>query len=286
MKFLNILKLAFVAVLFASLYSCDVIDKPFEESVTPVDTSSTTTHVRKILLEEYTGFQCPNCPSAIPVIEALKAIYSDRLVVMAVHAGYFAKPDASTGHYIYDFRTSVGTDWYREFGIESNPMGLINRIGKTTSQHIFAPGSWAEQIATVAEDNEPEMLINIMPSYTDGAASIGAKVDVEFLQNLEKRYMLSVVLIQDGIIDVQNNGGTVVEGYEHNHVLRGAFNSSWGEAVNSENVSKGEKYSTDLSIAVKDDATHPWEADKLKIIAFVYDADTYEVMQVEEVSVK
>src|SRR5574344_875002 len=143
MKFLNILKLAFISVLFASLYSCDVIDKPFEESLTPKDTTSTTTHVRKILLEEYTCFQCPICPSVIPVIEALKAVYSDRLVVMAVHAGYFAKPDASSGHYLYDFRTSVGTDWYREFGIESNPMGLINRIGKTTNQHIFAPGSWA-----------------------------------------------------------------------------------------------------------------------------------------------
>ena len=286
MKTSNIIKsfLAFSMIMF--LYSCNVIDKPYEDSVSPIDTTGTTVqNAKNILLEDYTGFNCPNCPKAVAEIEALKAIYGDRLITVSVHAGYFAQPSSSDAAFSYDFRTQAGVQWNNMFGIAEYPSGLINRTGVNEQTHILAPGAWGERATGIAAQNA-DMTIKITSKYTDGASSIGADVDVEFLNESETKYYLSVILVQDNIVDTQNNAGQIVTDYVHNHVLRGAFNSTWGEELNTSTVVKGDKFSKSVSIDIKNDTVHPWDPANMKIIAFVYDADTYEVMQAAQINVK
>ena len=70
-----------------SFQSCDVIEEPFTEEIV---VGGCAEKCKKILLEDYTGHKCGNCPRAAEKAEELKAIYDDQLVSIAVHAGFFA----------------------------------------------------------------------------------------------------------------------------------------------------------------------------------------------------
>ena len=61
---------AFIAifVFMAFITSCDIIDEPYREKTTQ---DTTKTVKRKILLEEFTGFRCKNCPHAAETIHSL-----------------------------------------------------------------------------------------------------------------------------------------------------------------------------------------------------------------------
>src|SRR5687768_4725486 len=78
------------------LSSCDKVKDPYSTTLDGGgDTTATVVKVRKVLLEEYTGHRCGNCPPAAVTAQTLKSTYGERLVVMTVHAGFFAEPKAS-----------------------------------------------------------------------------------------------------------------------------------------------------------------------------------------------
>jgi len=64
--------------------SCDVIDQPFKGNVQ--DTTSTQQQ-RNVLIEDFTGHRCKNCPKASKAIEALVDAYGSRIIGLAIHAG-------------------------------------------------------------------------------------------------------------------------------------------------------------------------------------------------------
>ena len=121
----SIIILAFLAT------SCDEIGAPYTKNASERDTLV----LRKILLEDYTGARCGNCPKAHDVIKTLKGLYNDTLIVMAIHATSFATPDPS---HPYDFRTAVGATFNTDFGMGSigYPIGMINRMKYKQNQAI------------------------------------------------------------------------------------------------------------------------------------------------------
>ena len=78
-----------------------------------------------ILIEDFTGWNCPNCPDGTSILNSLKETYGERLVVSAVHQGSFAKPKAENNN--LDLRTPYGDDLGSKFGLSSWPNAVINR---------------------------------------------------------------------------------------------------------------------------------------------------------------
>jgi len=64
--------------------SCDIVEEPYLVPVGGNDTNTHDTNVRKVLLEDYTGQKCPNCPEAAEVAHSLLEIYGEQVVVIAV----------------------------------------------------------------------------------------------------------------------------------------------------------------------------------------------------------
>ena len=94
---ISLILMVFTIVVFQQ--SCDIAEEPY---LVPVDTlgngpGGPSDGIRKILLEDYTGHKCPNCPEAAVEAHNLKLAYGDSLVIMAVHAGVFAEPAPSWG---------------------------------------------------------------------------------------------------------------------------------------------------------------------------------------------
>ena len=107
--------------------SCDVEEGPFIN-----DYDSYVNPDKKVLIEDFTGHTCQNCPDAARELDAISAIYPDQIIGMAIHVGSFAKPTPIIGApYDYDFRTNSGDVVDNAFGniSEALPRGMINRAG-------------------------------------------------------------------------------------------------------------------------------------------------------------
>lgn len=271
-----------IAMIFAAM-SCDVIDKPFEEN--PSNNGGNEPEVtvaRKILMEEFTGVNCQNCPNGAAKLHELIELYPGKIVPVAVHAGYFAKPKKGQ----YDFRTEVGDALDKFFGNSEagTPNALINRLS-VNKKNIFAPNEWVEILGQLL-NKEADFKIELKSNLNAESKVITAEVKVETMKNIDKKHNLTVVLVQDKIIDKQNVQGKYKDDYEHNHALRAGFNGTWGEEIIASPVAKGTKIDKTYTLNVKEDEKHPWATPNLKVVAFITDPETQEVMQVEEVEVK
>ena len=222
-------KLKSMAILLAGIFllvACDKIDEPFTKKAASGGNDTTGGVTKRVLLEDYTGHTCVNCPKAAKIAQGLKTTYGDRLVVLAIHAGGFANP-TSGGDFTYDFRTDAGTAWDSFFGISNvgNPNGLVNRKGYP-GNHILSPSAWGGAIST-ALAGEPELDLAISNQYNASTRQLSTEITTTFLSPLDISLHLVVVLTESGIVKPQrNNDATigivpVIPDYVHNHVLRG-----------------------------------------------------------------
>ena len=71
------------------LFSCDYIDE--NERFIVVDSHfeqpDTESVVKNVLLEDFTGQRCVNCPRGSEVIEQLQEAYPERLIAVGIHGG-------------------------------------------------------------------------------------------------------------------------------------------------------------------------------------------------------
>ena len=70
-------KLLYIFIAAIVLSSCDVISEG--DRIIPVEV---ILGERRVLLEEFTGFRCVNCPSAATIAHELIEMYVDHIVVV------------------------------------------------------------------------------------------------------------------------------------------------------------------------------------------------------------
>ncbi len=295
LNFFKTLIIASVSVFVVS--SCDKIEGTYVIHNAPVDTAAcpvpdfpaVTVHFKRALLEDYTGHTCVNCPHAALISRDLKTQYKDSLVVLAVHAGYYAKP-SSNPLWVYDFRTPAGTSWddFFKVGLIGNPNGMVSRKGYPANQQVLSPSAWANAVKnTVAE--APLMDLQLITEYNPTEDKLCIHTKISFLETVSGRSLdLSVIITEDSIVQAQKNNDPLVGAtpeildYVHMHVMRGAVNSTWGTPL----LLKEETSSTPLFKTFQTHFTNfninTMIPKNCRVVAFVYDVDTKEILQVAE----
>jgi len=247
--------------------------------------------LRKVLVEDYTGHKCGNCPTAADVLKSLEVQYPGKIVPLAIHAGFFATTNPT---YPTDFRNTAGTNYDTQFGISSagNPNGLVNRVGYGSGGFIKAYSTWGSEVSAQLSQ-VPKFQLLIKYKYDTGSLKMDADVTVKSLANNSGSYKLVLLLTEDSVIAEQidyrlPNGSQFIPNYEFNHVLRGAINSEWGTTVfaSGANINATETVSiTNFQINTS------YKRPKCHVLAYIYDAASasstyYEVLQVEELHLK
>ncbi len=259
--------------------ACEKVAPPFKEN--NGGGHDTTGVVKNVLLEDFTGHTCVNCPTAAVIAHNLKHLYGERLVVMAVHAGYFADPHA--GLFENDYRTPSGNEWNTFFGLQNYPSGLIDRIPNAPGDYIVVKDKWGVKVAQEMQ-KEAEAKITLSTSYSGGAVSID--VTTEFLKGVEGTYNLFVGVTEDSIVSAQKNenpdvGDTpIIQDYVFMHMFRGAVNGTWGENIFGDAIEVGKQYSKSYQYTLTGDP------DNSHVVAYVYNNETKSVIQVVEKDVK
>ncbi len=289
MRKINILSGIAVAVLF-SMASCDVIEGPYTEGnaldtalCPPKNFMVKEQHTRKILLEDFTGHTCGNCPNAAETAHELEITYGEQIVIMAVHVGFFAEPYPDpNGEFGTDYRTEVGDDLDEAFGPSAAglPRGMVNRKPVSGSP-VLAHTAWWGIVQGIVND-APSADIQILTNYDEATRTACADVQVEVLTSISEELKVCVFLTEDSIVDWQKDYGASpsdIPDYVHRHALRASFNGTWGVAMDTAPYNSGDLDTLRYSM-VLDSA---WSAPHCSVVAFVYNASSLEVLQAEEV---
>ena len=295
-------KIIYSLFLLSIISSCEVIEGPYMTgNGGGVDTNSNQ-YVKNILIEDFTGHLCQNCPDAARELEAIHDLYGSQIIGLALHVGStFARPyPLSQPKFTYDFRTKWGEELDGFFNISDAglPKGMINRIDYP-NDHRKNKGQW---LASVQQELDKEVVfgLNITSSF-DGNNSI-IDISTDALKNITGDYKLVVCLTENEITNWQKDGVIEDENYIHNHVLRSLITSAWGDDVSlSTNISNGESYTHNYSVNLADlenfnidysnntlfqgnGESGGWNQNNISILAYIYDNSNYEILQVEYAS--
>lgn len=269
------------------LLQCDRIKGPFVEVQEAIDTTwkpvfpERTNPVQKVLLEDFTGHQCGNCPNAHEEVLTIYNQYPGRVFLLSEHVGYFAEVRTSGNKYTYDFRTTVGNEIDNEFGASAAglPKGMINRTSYNNSK-IHDKNVWNTLVSQVLQKTI-QADIQILYKWDSNKEKLNVAVQTKNIQlDANANYKLFVYLVEDSIINWQKDysrNPQDIPDYAHRHVLRASFNGTWGENVIWNNQIFEKKYAISIS--------NFYQKDKLYVIAALYDNATKEIIQVEEIKV-
>ncbi len=272
--------------------SCDIVDGPYI-----TDSESYVNPDKKVLIEDFTGHRCPNCPGAARELEEIHNVYGDQIIGMAIHVSAFAKPNhPSQEGYQYDFRTEWGNNWDAIYEISNNglPAGMVNRVGYQENSHRLGESEWAAIVA-----NELQKDIDFIISIDADTNTILISSTLE--KTVTNNFYLVVCLTESNIINWQEDSDDPllsVPNYEHNHVLRTVIYD--GILSNESNFENGliiennfeislyqlEQYNINYSnnAASGNGNAGGWNPSNMHVIAYIYNTNTKEIVQVEEVS--
>lgn len=268
------------------LISCDSIQEE-ERLVYPKGQTSETTPITKtnsiqrVMLEDYTGWKCVNCPRAAAKATEMITKYGEQIIVMAVHATAFANPSSANNN--LDFKTEYGEKWATEFGCTSLPTGLINRK-KAGASYTIGDANWDTEIQNAINTQEHIMDINLGVEYRSEDKKILVSTENVFLKDYSSPMLINIVVLESGIIGVQYNSdpnfGTIpkINDFEFNHVLRknGLVDYSLSLMGASKETKINKNYLIDIDPDIKD-------ISKCTVVVFVTDAQTKEIIQTNEI---
>lgn len=254
MKIRKMIYTAAWAALTIAFGGCTPIDE--NERLIEVDTPQAQ---RAVLIEDFTGQWCPNCPNAAEEIESLMQTYgSDVIIPVAIHSG----PQGFAGGTVEmpGLMTDLGNEYYKNYAIEYQPQGVVDKGGK------LAYTAWA---ASVRSELQKTALLSIQidNDYTETSRQLTIHTTMESVKGIEGvSGKLQLWLVEDGIKSIQiMPDNTYNYAYIHNHVFRDAVNGTWGEDVS---MVEGTPTETTHTYTIPE----TWKAANVSVVAFVYDA--------------
>jgi hypothetical protein len=262
--------LTIIMIIFA-VSACEKIEKPYLEPIgsQPAPPGG---QVKKVLLEEYTGHKCPNCPEATIEAQTLKSIYGEQLILLSIHAGSLAEPDPS-GAYTADFTTETGNTLFGVYSPGFVPCGTVNR---STPKAEFV-GNWQGAIADILAQPQ-EANIKLESTFNQQSSILDITLEVEFLVDLTGTYNLCFYINESGIISPQLSNDGEIPDYEHEHMLRDSYGGAWGHQIASGTIAAGETVSETFQVNIGSELVPA----NTGIIAFVTDANDRRILQAEE----
>ena len=189
----------------------------------------TTIQKKSILLEEFTGIYCGNCPRGHEIARQLTYASEDAYIVV-MHAGHYANPTGGDP----DFRIPGGEIIDETFNDYGWPSGVINRHIFSGNEHILGTGQWLKSGKKINSQDAP---VNILLTAVFDGSTRKLSINVEGYYTMEVEeeiHRLNIMVTQNNIKGPQS-GAMLGDNYTHNHMLRCFITQmdeeNWGDEI-------------------------------------------------------
>lgn len=217
---------------------------------------------RAVLVEEFTGQNCSNCPMAHQELKKIQQQYGEQNVIpVCIYATLLAR---------YPLRTKQGDAYFNYWKGSGLPAAKINRITP-----LLPYTAWQTAINRLLQTPSKAVIdVSCVPSLQQ--QQIDIRVSCTANDNYQGK--LQLYITEDSVVDKQKfpNDEEKKE-YRHQHVLRTAVNGLWGKDITLQKL-KTQNFSHRV------DVKKGWNINNLSVVAFIYNDKGVE--QVVKQSVK
>jgi hypothetical protein len=271
-------------ILSVSLLSCDKIEDPTKD-VVAISAS------RKVMVEDYTGQACGNCPEASAVMDSLIKYFPDNVVPVTVHAGWFADTLAQNHDFNgVELATREGNYLDSVYAISAfgNPNGMVDRV-KKDERFVRPHTEWSSIVNNKLElFPEANFILEMSSDFNSSNRKMNLTVSGLTINDTAGVFNVSVLITENNIIAPQKFYAGILgrpagwdENFVHKHVLRTYVDGVNGTKVFEDPIAS-QKFEENYSFVLPSN----WNADECHVVAFIYNTETKEIFQTEEVSVK
>ena len=232
---------------------------------------------RRVLMEEFTGMHCQNCPAGHRTANEIQEAYGDYCHVINIHAGSLATPYPGQT----DLRSAYGEALATQAGVTGIPSVSVNRHLFSSAQTAWAmtgPDTWFDYVDEVAgmetyvnvgaeatiDWQSRELDVTVQLYYTGDAPEEGNRIHVAVVQDNVEGYQIGSEANPDQVLE---NGN-----YLHQHVLRDLLTGLEGDLV--ETVAAGTLLQRTYSKVLPESLNQlPMEIMDLQVVVFVSEAE-------------
>lgn len=245
-------------------HAAEVIDDDDPVAIDSVYDAPVAEVPQRVLIEDHTGQECPNCPDATNMIHEFQQTYGSLIVPVAIHsrAQGIMEPEG--------LGTELGNTYYNRWGLSYKPAGLVNRMDGGGSR-VLDKTIWPMAVQYALTMNTAfDVRVR---AVLDASDATKAHVDVKVLATRDDASFsgnLQVWVTEDNIVAMQDSMGVRKPNYVHNHVLRGAVNGDSGEPLSLNGTGDQKEFHYELPLKAG------WNAAHLSIVAFIYNDNQVE----------
>ena len=301
----------FAATALAGFFaSCDKVDFPYEQTggsggtgeldwslypngdsahyaqnEWPSFTANTNT-LRNVLIEDFTGHRCSNCPNAANLLHNLENANPNRVFGAALHTSALGITDFQETNSAFptvfynDDAIAIGTFFGAIPGttFQGNPHGAVNRI-LTGSDNTSPAPTWTSKTNT-ALATALKINMQSVANYFPSTRGLFIHTEIEKLDNSLSNELGQVIyLVEDSLVAPQlMPDQSTNQTYVHRDIMRACIGGIFGRTIKATDldVNGSGKYYLNASYRLPDVYT----AEKMHLIIYVYDKTTYEIYQV------
>ena len=209
-----------------------------------------TNFVDRVLVEEYSGTWCGNCPAILYGVDLVHQ-QTDKAIVVGIHL-FNGDP----------FITSQGNSLASSLGISGVPAGRINR---TTSWN----GPQYQNVNQVTNEIQPKESLGLGISSVVNGSNVDATITISYGQAITGEAKLTVYLVEDKLFYTQRNysstlysGQANIPNFQYNGVLRSVVSNLSGDVIDNNGLAVKKTYSITLPGNIVNIAN-------VKLVAFV-----------------
>jgi len=293
--------------------SCDKVNNPYPVQYVDVDTTllsgitlkeykntlwtdfvQNSNTVRNVLIEDYTGHKCVNCPNAAKKAHEIELAHQNRVFVASIHAG----PNGSVG-----FQGVSGTVFSRDFtnpngleiskiltdgGFVGNPSGTISRTSH--GGQIFQNySSWDSYTSSILSQNSLNVNLQAIANYFPVTRGLFLHTEIDVKVATTNELFQVVYLIEDSLVAPQSTPQdwsvpSLDKYYVHHDIHRGCLDGlAMGKKLTATSKKDkngkevvGDKYYLNYSYKLPES----YNPVNMHLLIFVYNKSTNEIYQV------
>lgn len=240
---------------------------------------------RTLLIMEFTGNDCLNCPNGAATVEEIKDDEAPgRVISVGLHpaGSKFTEPMVSihTPSKSQDLRCEAATaiaEYYFPIMYQASfPAAVFNGLKSSLSENYM---DW-KQRASEALTATSYISLNASCLYDASSRELKVNYEADFLDDVDRKLNITVWLVENKIMGTQKMpDGKPNFNYEHNHVLRASLNGDWGQELGSRFEAESK-----LSGSAEMTLSEEWKAENCDVVVYVYRDDNKETEQAIKVA--
>jgi len=217
--------------------------------------------VKRVLIEDYTGTWCGNCPRVNHAVELARA-QTDKIVTIGIHRSSSNPADANYDPYNFDT-----SELEAVINMSGYPKALLNRM--TRWQPLEQNN--ITQVINLTQGENPKLGLAMDVSIVGNTVNLETKVKFsKDFSNLK----LVVYVLENGLIYDQVNytnfytGPGTISNFQHDHVLKACLTPLMGEEIANSNTAVGQTFTKSFSVPVPANISN---VNNIEFVAFIVD---------------